>query len=273
MRALVIFGSNPTTMPTAEAFETAFIDFRNELKSYVYRLVTNKQDMEDIVQDTYIKATANLDSFEGRSSLKTWAFSIATNLAKDLLRKQSRWGVDYQDNCRTATYQSQQIQQEMFAISQQSPQGKYVIKEHIDYCFTGMSKTLTVEEQACMILKEVYGFKVKEIIEISGLSEGKVKHALADSRKRMLDIFENRCSLINKTGACHQCTELNGMFNPKQDAAAELAKIKMVKESTKANHEALYELRIQLVQGIDLLGGEGFDFHNYMLENLPSHSN
>jgi RNA polymerase sigma-70 factor (ECF subfamily) len=254
-------------------YETQFIEFQNELKSFIYRLVANQQDMEDIVQDAYIKATANIASFKGDSSYKTWVFTIATNIAKDLLKKQSRWGVDYQDTCRTATYASKEIQGAMFNISQNSPQGKYVLKEHIDYCFTCMSKTLLVEEQICVTLKEVYHFKVHDIMQITGLTEGKVKHAIANSRKRLQDIFDNRCTLINKTGACHQCTELNGMFNPKQNAVEETMKLKMVKEKDNQNYESLFELRLQLVKGIDLLNSEGFDFHNYMLENLPSHSN
>ena len=260
-------------MISTEQYQSEFIGFEKELKSFIYRLVTNRQDMEDLTQDTYVKATKNLESFKGKSSLKTWVFSIAVNLAKDHLKGQSRWQEDYQDNCRTATYASREIQEAMFSISRHSPQGKYVLKEHVDYCFTCMSKTLLLEEQICMSLKEIYLFKVQEIMEITGLTEGKVKHALANSRKRFHHIFDRRCSLINKTGACHQCTELNGMFNPKQQAREESMKLKMVKEKDQANYERLLELRLQLVKGIDPVSAEGFDFHNYMLEHLPEHSN
>ena len=41
---------------------------------------------------------------------------------------------------------------------------------------------------------------------------------------RTIEIFDQRCSLINKQGICHQCTELNGIFNPKQKAQEELIK-------------------------------------------------
>ncbi len=249
-----------------------YLAFQNELKSYVYRLVPNKQDMEDIVQETYLKATKNISSFRAESSFKTWVFAIATNHAKNFLKDKKRWHEDYQDNCRTATFASKEIQQTMFGITQNSPQGKYILKEHLDYCFTCMSKTLSLEEQVCLMLKEIYGFKVKEIMQITILTEGKVKHALADSRERMMRIFESRCSLIGKQGACYQCTELNGMFNPQQDAEAETRKLKLVKERNKANYEQLFELRVGLVKAIDPIQAEGFDFHNYMLENLPEHS-
>jgi RNA polymerase sigma-70 factor (ECF subfamily) len=259
-------------MELSKEYQSDYIAFQDELKSYIYRLVPNKQDMEDIVQETYIKAVKNIEGFRGESTFKTWVFAIATNHAKNFLKGKKRWEEDYQDNCRTATYASQEIQQTMFGITQNSPQGKYVLKEHLDYCFTCMSKTLSLEEQVCLMLKEVYGFKVKEIIEITALTEGKVKHALADSRERMMRIFESRCSLIGKQGVCYQCTELNGMFNPHQDAEAEAQKLKLVKEREKANYEQLFELRLELVRAIDPIKAEGFDFHNYMLENLPEHS-
>lgn len=259
-------------MEIEQTYTTDFLSFQNQLHSFLYRLVANKHDAEDLVQETYLKVSKNIALYRGDASFKTWVFSIATNLAKDFLKDKKRWAENYQDNCRTATYASKQIQAEMVEINQNSTQGKYVLKEHLDYCFTCMAKTLLIEEQVCLILKEVYQFKVNEIMEICGLSEGKVKHALANARQRMVKIFENRCSLIGKQGACYQCTELNGMFNPQQNAEMEAMKLKMVKEKDKANFEQLFDLRLEMIRGIDPINAEGFDFHNYMLEGLPSHS-
>ncbi|MBX2842156.1 MAG: RNA polymerase sigma factor [Flammeovirgaceae bacterium] len=259
-------------MNALQQYQKEFISFQSELKAFIYRLVTHHQDTEDIMQDTYIKVFKNIETFKGNSTFKTWVFSIATNRAKDHLRSQSRWKEEYQDNCRTATYASKELQQTMANISLNSPHGKFDFKEHIDYCFTCMSKTLLLEEQVCIILKEVYSFKVSEIMEIINLSEGKVKHALANARKRFLKIFEGRCALIHKNGVCHQCTELNGIFNPQQAAEEKLMKIKMVKERENTDIEKLLDLRFQLVSKIDPINAEGFDLHNYMLETLPIHS-
>lgn len=258
-------------MKSKITYEAEFITFQSDLKSFLYRLVTNQQDTEDLAQETYIKAFRNIGSFKGNSSFKTWVFAIANNLAKDFLKSKARWKEYYQDRCRTATYASREIQQQMGEIAQNSPQGKFIMKEHIDYCFTCFSKTLLLEAQVCLILKEIYAFKNKEIAQITGLTIDKVKHALADSRKILKRIFENKCALISKTGVCHQCSELNGMFNPKQNAQEEAMKIKMVKARDKNNFDQLLDLRFKLVAAIDPLTAEGFDLHNYMLENLPSH--
>ena len=67
----------------------------------------------------------------------------------------------------------------------------------------------------------------------------------------MINVFEGRCALINKEGVCHQCSELNGIFNPKQNTQRELMKISLVKEAEKGNKEHLLDLRLQILREID----------------------
>lgn len=85
--------ATPGTMTNPEQYQTQFIHFREELKSYIYRIVINRQDTEDIAQETYIRGFRNLHSFKGNSSFKTWVFSIATNMAKNNLKAKERWGI------------------------------------------------------------------------------------------------------------------------------------------------------------------------------------
>ena len=65
-------------------------------------MITSVEDTEDIIQDTWLKANDKLDTFKGESSLKTWIFSIASNLTIDHLRKQKRWPENVTDICKEA---------------------------------------------------------------------------------------------------------------------------------------------------------------------------
>ena len=67
----------------------------------------------------------------------------------------------------------------------------------------------------------------------------------------MIEVFDHRCSLINKEGVCYQCTELNGIFNPKQEAAEELAKIKLVRDADDKSKEELFDLRMKILEELD----------------------
>lgn len=251
------------------SFQDEFVGFQKELRSFVYRLITHRQETEDIVQDTYLKAFKNIESFKGQSSFKTWVFAIAINLAKDSLKARERWGEDWMELVKDAHIENKEIMDQKFEVHRNSEHGKFVIREHINYCFNCVSKTLLLTNQVCLLLKEVYNFKVQEIMLITGLTEGKVKHAIADARSDMNRIFEKRCALINKEGICHQCTGLNNIFNPEQNTQQELLKIKMVKERKKKNYNELLTLRIHLTKLLDPFEGEGFDLHNHLIENSP----
>jgi len=236
---------------TTDELTTQFVTIQGELKSFLLRMTASVQDAEDIVQETYLKAHAKIDTFRGESSLKTWVFSIASNLAKDLLKSKKRWPENVTDICKDAALGNRRFFQEAMQIRQSSPQGNFEIKEHIAFCFTCVSKSLPLEGHLVLLLKEVYNFKVREISQILQMSEAMVKYHLHVSRNKMIKIFDHRCSLINKEGICYQCTELNGIFNPKQKAQEELVKIEMAREADNRSRDELFDLRMKILQELD----------------------
>ena len=236
---------------TTDELTTQFVTIQGELKSFLLRMTASVQDAEDLVQETYIKAHSKLDTFRGESSLKTWVFSIASNLARDLIKAKKRWPENVTDICKDAALGNRQFFREAMQIRQTSPQGNFEIKEHIAFCFTCVSKSLPLEGHLVLLLKEIYGFKVREIAQILQMSEAMVKYHLHVSRSKMIEIFDHRCSLINKQGICHQCTELNGIFNPRQNAQEELVKIEMAREAESRNNEELFDLRMKILQELD----------------------
>ncbi|HSL30923.1 MAG TPA: RNA polymerase sigma factor [Anaerolineales bacterium] len=236
---------------TTDELTAEFETFQGELKSFLLRITTSVQDAEDLVQEAYLKAHSKIDTFRGESSLKTWVFSIASNLALDLLRAKKRWPETVTDVCKDAALGNRQFFQEAMHIRQTSPQGNFEIREHIAFCFTCISKSLPLEGHLVLLLKEIYGFKGKEISQILQLSEAMVKYHLHVSRKKMMEIFDQRCSLINKKGICYQCTELNGIFNPRQKAQEELLKIEMAREAETRSTEELFDLRMKILRELD----------------------
>jgi len=252
------------------AFQTLFAEFQNQLKSYLYRLLTDRNDVDDLTHDTFIRAFSRISTFNQDSSLKTWVFKIATNLAYDHLRKKKRWQADAQDRAADLAIGSEEIRRVFWMVHETSPAGAYEMKEHIDYCFTCISKTLPIENQVTLILKDIYDFQVREIGLILGKTEGVIKHLLNDARNIMTDIFEHRCALINKNGVCHQCSHINEIFNPKQHQQEELMKLELVKASKKYNREELFALRTMLVKAIDPLHASGTDFHDAIMRCLKT---
>ena len=261
---------------TADQLLKEFEQSAGQLKSFLLRITASVADAEDILQDTYIKASEKLDTFMGASSLKTWIFAIASNLAKDNLRAKKRWTEHVTDIARQAAHSNPRFFSEAMNIQANSPQGQFEIREHIAFCFTCISKSLPLEQQVCILLKEVYEFKVGEIAQILHTTEAMIKYYLHTGRIKMVAVFENRCALINKQGVCHQCSELNGIFNPKQKLQEELVKIEMVREAGKAGKEHLFDLRMKILQEIDPFqsGGAVLELHHLehnrrLMENFP----
>ena len=248
------------------AFQVLFSSFQSQLKSYLYRLLANRNDAEDLTHDTFIKAYDKLSTFKGEASLKTWVFQIATNLSYNYLQRQKRWTADVSEQAKKLVLENENLRNEIVKIHQTSPAASYDMKEHIDTCFTCISKNLPIENQIALMLKDVYDFSVNDICLILEKTEGITKYLLQDGRKIMTEIFDSRCALVNKNGVCHQCSELNGWFNPKQNQQEALMQIDMVKGSKKYNRDELYFMRINLVKAIDPLRSDGADLQDILLK-------
>lgn len=136
----------------------------------------------------------------------------------------------------------------------------------VNHCFTCMSKTLPIERQIALILKDVYDFSIKDIALILEKSIDITKHLLQDARKMMVQIFDDRCALIRKEGVCNQCSELNGAFKSKQDTQIQLNQIDFVKGSKKYNRDELYEMRAKLIKAIDPLKGKGANLQDILMK-------
>src|ERR1700733_8319308 len=110
---------------STEQLAKEFEQSGGQLKSYILRITASVADTEDIVQDTYIKAAEKLDSFRGQSSLKTWLFAIASNLAKDNLRARRRWVENVTDITKEAALSDPRFFQEAMHLRTNSPQGQF----------------------------------------------------------------------------------------------------------------------------------------------------
>lgn len=248
------------------AFQELFAQFQHSLKSYLQRLLANRNDAEDLTHDTFIRAYDKLSTFRGEASLKTWVFQIATHLAYNYLEKRKRWVPDVKKKAKELVLSNSKVYDAIVQLSQTSTHAVFDMKEHIDTCFTCMAKNLPIENQIALILKDIYDFSIADISLILNKTEGVIKYILQEGRATMTDIFDHRCALINKNGVCNQCSELNGWFNPKQNQQEALMQLDLVKASKKFNREELYEMRTQLIKAIDPLQTDGADLQEILLK-------
>jgi RNA polymerase sigma-70 factor, ECF subfamily len=245
--------------------QSSFLDIKDQLASYLYRLTANKEDMEDLLHDTFIRVSEKIETFEARSSFKTWVFTIATNLAKDNKRVKNRWEIDAQDKCKNAAAANLAYQDRMMSAYNNQLEKQFDIKEHINFCFTCIAKNLSLEKQITIVLKEIYDFKRTEIAEILGISEGVVKHLLFDGRKELQEKYQNRCALINKNGVCYQCSQLNNYFQKDNSATNKIAQLGLDGSN---NTEQNLDKRFELINKINPLTSNGANLEDTILQIL-----
>src|SRR3982074_1813083 len=88
---------------TGTDLERALESHRRELTGYCYRMMGAGSEAEDAVQETMVRAWASIDRFEGRSSLRTWLYTIANNICIDMLRSPQRRARPMEKGPPTAT--------------------------------------------------------------------------------------------------------------------------------------------------------------------------
>ena len=226
------------------AFDELIQPFRKPLFSYIYRMVTNPQDAEDLLQDVIVRVLEGLRRYRGEARFKTWLFGIATHACMDHLRARKRWRLEAQlIGQREAESDAASLEQISGIMAQ--PDFVFEIREHIAFCFSCVSRTLEPEEQAALMLREVLGFSNLEAARMIEVSEPVFRHRLSSARSKLTVGYEGLCQLINKTGACWQCKGLRE-FAPEGHRGQDLVQIEVAR-GVSVSPESLFEARIRIV--------------------------
>jgi RNA polymerase sigma-70 factor (ECF subfamily) len=249
----------------SEAQAALLEPWRGPLFGYIYRLITLRQDAEDLLQDVLVRALESLPSFRGEARFKTWLFGIATHVCLDYLRSKHRWRVEAQLVAEQETV-ADPAAIDAVAGLMSGPDFVYEIREHVAFCFSCIARTLPPEEQAAILLREVLGFSNQEAASILSLSEPVFRHRLAAARATLIQAYDGLCQLINKTGACYQCRSLRE-FAPEANRGADLVQIE-VAPGVSVTPNNLFDARLAIVREADLPNGRSHLLHDAFYQGI-----
>jgi len=242
------------------AFNALVSAHAREIRSYLYRMTACREDARGPRASRLGARVPPPREVRGPLQLSHLALRQRhQRRPRDHHRARQRWPADAQDRARTLAESGPETAEEFRRVARESESGRYEVREHIDFCLTCIMKTLPLEQQLAVMLADIYGFTAAEGAEILGITLGVFKHHLHDARAKTECIFKCRCALISKTGVCHQCSELNGFFNPAQDQQAELAKLDLVRAATDPDRARLLDLRLSLARAVNPLHSGGAD--------------
>ena len=177
-----------------EAFRALTEPHRRELQVHCYRMLGSFQDAEDALQDTLLAAWQGLGGFEGRASIRTWLYRIATNRCLNALRSASRrpakeWDVPEVEPPEP-TRLGEVVWLEPFpdallegAIDAPlGPEARYEQIESISLAFVTALQVLPPRQLAVLVLRDVLGFHANEVADMLDSTVESVNSALKRAR-------------------------------------------------------------------------------------------
>jgi RNA polymerase sigma-70 factor, ECF subfamily len=184
--------------------ETAFArliePYRGELHAHCYRMLASVHDAEDAVQDALLRAWRALPRFQGRSSLRSWLYTIATNTCLDVIGKRpkrmlpidSRPAADPANGTGMPLAETVWIEpypDEILALADgyASPEAIYDRRESVELAFIAALQHLPGTQRAVLILREVLGFSAEEVAGTLDTTVAAVNSSLQRARAAVQD--------------------------------------------------------------------------------------
>src|ERR1700689_1573344 len=171
-----------------------------ELTGYCYRMLGSPFDAEDAVQDTMMRAWREHGRFEGRSSLRTWLYRIATNVCIDMLRSRGRRSVPMDleppstlDGLHVPSPESERkwVLPAPDAWLEADPAQRVISAESVRLAFVAALQRLTPRQRAVPILRDVLQFSAAESAELLGTTVASANSALHRARATVPSIDED----------------------------------------------------------------------------------
>ena len=178
-----------------EAYRRLVEPHRSELHAHCYRMLGSVQDAEDALQEALVRAWRGLDKFEGRSSLRSWLYRIATNTSLDAIERRPKrvLPIDYgppadpHGGVGEPVVESVWIEpypDETLGVEDgyASPDARYEQRESVELAFVAALQLLPANQRAVLILREVLGFSAQETAETLDTTVASVNSALQRAR-------------------------------------------------------------------------------------------
>lgn len=188
--------ANGTATPTD--LDSRLEAHRTELTGYCYRMLGSSFEAEDAVQDTMVRAWRSYDKFEGRSSLRSWLYRIATNVCLDMLtagNKRAR-PMDLTESTplaraalspRPDNTWLEPMPDARVLPTTHDPAEAAVAKESVRLAFMAALQQLPAKQRAVLILREVLAWKASEVAELLDTSVASVNSALQRARATLAE--------------------------------------------------------------------------------------
>ena len=183
-------------MTVSEEFTSLTGQFRGELLAHCYRMLGSIEEAEDLVQETYLRAWRSYDGFEGRSSMRTWLYRIATNVCLTAIERRGRrplpsgLGAPAEDPREPVVAAPevpwlQPFPDALLAAERMDPAAVTVSRAGIRLAFVAALQYLSARQRAMLILRDVLEWPAAEVADLLGTTTTAVNSGLRRARTQL----------------------------------------------------------------------------------------
>jgi RNA polymerase sigma-70 factor (ECF subfamily) len=177
------------------AFAELLEPYRGELHAHCYRMLGSVHDAEDALQEASLRAWRGLARFEGRSSLRSWLYTIATNTSLNQIARHPKrvLPVDYGPAADPHERPGQPLVESVWVEPypderigledvETAPEARYEQREAVELAFVAALQHLPARQRAALMLREVLGFSAQEVADALDTTVASVNSALQRAR-------------------------------------------------------------------------------------------
>src|SRR5690242_15838684 len=183
-------------MTVSEDFTSNTGRFRGELLAHCYRMLGSAEEAEDLVQETYLRAWRSYDRFEGRSSVRTWLYRIATNVCLTAIERRGRrplpsgLGAPAEDPREPVVSAPevpwlQPFPDALLAGERADPAAVTVSRAGIRLAFVAALQYLSARQRAMLILRDVLEWPAAEVADLLGTTTTAVNSGVRRARAQL----------------------------------------------------------------------------------------
>jgi len=169
-----------------DAFEDLIRAYEKKIYSIAYNMMNNREDAQDVTQETVLKIYRSLRMFNGKSTFSAWIYKVTTNTCLDELRKRKHTSLSIEKMAEDGLQLGDEAYSSEELLSQKLLGQR--ISTEID--------TLSTDYKLMIVLRDVQGMSYQEIADMTGISIGTVKSRINRARKQLREKLDDCRELL-----------------------------------------------------------------------------
>jgi RNA polymerase sigma factor (sigma-70 family) len=180
--------------------EVLFKDYYKKIYTLAYRMTGNKEDANDITQETYIRAFETIENFRGESKVYTWLYRIAKNNCLRFLEKKRKTA--FLSLQELTEKNNSPVSEELSEMEKSN-----YISQVKDGCLSGLLRCLSLQQRMAFILNVLLDLPIEYAANVIGKSDNATRILIHRAKKNIKEYLCINCSLYNSQNQC-RCENL-----------------------------------------------------------------